>query len=130
MSYSLACKSELVANFLQSFLVATYAETFAYDDNLSLLQYVLKHVVQLQGHALMVYRAVGAAVIATGHDVEHTVFLTILKWCVYAHMVAIGHHALPNFLLVDICCLCQLCYRRSSLVFLLEPANLVVYLVE
>ena len=41
LPHSLACQSELVANFLKTFLVTTYAEAFADDDNFSLLEYVL-----------------------------------------------------------------------------------------
>ena len=50
----------------------------------------------------MVNLAVGTRVIARRHHVEHAVVLAVLERCVDAYVVAVGHHALSNLLLVEL----------------------------
>lgn len=50
LAYTLTCKSESVAYFLESFLWSTDSETFADDCYLTVLQHLVEHVFKLLCH--------------------------------------------------------------------------------
>lgn len=78
----------------------------------------------------MVDLAVGTAVVATWHYVEHTVVLAILERSVDTEVVSVCHEALANLLLVNLGSVRKLRNRRMTLVLLLKLVYLVIDLVE
>ena len=50
----------------------------------------------------MVYLTVCTAIVATGHNVQHTVVLTVLERSVNRYMMTIGHQALAYLVLIQI----------------------------
>ena len=108
LAYTLTSQPELIADFLQTFLVTANAETLANNGNLTLFQHLVQHGIQLKCHRLVVNLTVGATVIATRHHIEHTVVLTVLEWGVDAHVVTVSHETLSNLLLVEFGCLRKL----------------------
>ena len=78
----------------------------------------------------MVYLLVGTTVVATGHHVEHTVVFTVLERGIDTHVVTVGLHALTDLILIEGGHLCQLRYRRVTLMLLLELIDFVIDLVQ
>ena len=130
LSYTLSCESELVANLFESLFVTTDAEAFADDGYLAILEHLIEYGVQFECHRLVIHLTVGTAVLAAGHDIKHTVFLSVLEGGVYTYMVSVGHQALTYFLFFDVCRFCQFAHRRVTLVLLLELVYFVVNLIE
>ena len=54
LAYTLTSQPELIADFLQTFLVTANAETLANNGNLTLFQHLVQHGIQLKCHRLVV----------------------------------------------------------------------------
>ena len=65
---TLTGETQLVANLLETLLMATDAEALADDGYLTLLQYFIEYGVQFHGHRLMVDQFVRTCLVTRGHQ--------------------------------------------------------------
>ena len=104
--------------------MATDTKALTHDGDLTFLQHVAQHGVELLGHALVVDLLVGTTVLARSQDISHRVVVVLLEWCVDTHVMVVGLDGLVNLRLIDIRQRRELLHGRTALILLLELGNL------
>ena len=110
--------------------MAINTKALADNDDFTLFQYFRQDGFQFLRHGFVIHLTVGTTVIAAGHDIQHTVVLTILERSINTYMMSVGCQTLTDLVFVQLCSFSQLAHRRVALVFLFEAVDFVVDFVQ